>query len=541
MARKLARLWIVILLLTTVFGAVDVARSEAALPPTRDEAVSLGRQLEQTRKWHDAIDFYEEVLEAWPDDENLSYGLRRSKFQFSIERRYTDESFRSNLLALPRAEALDVLEGVLNKIEANFVEPISAQSVVAHGTESLWLALANDKFRELHLSGVSRDRIRQMRTALRREYWNKPIAGRQDVRRTVGEVCDMGERLLGLDAGAVVMEYVFGACNCLDDYSSVLTPTRYADLFSNIDGEFVGIGIVMEGELGRGMALIDVLPESPAEEAGLLPGEWIIAVDRVDCRFLATEEAATMLTGPEGSRVRLEIEAEDGSTREVACRRREVKVKSIPVATMLDTQCGVAYIRLTAFQKTSTVELDEALNRLKRQGMRSLVWDLRGNPGGLLNEAVSVLDRFIDDGVLVSTRGRQSTQDETFRAFGPGTWRMPLVLLIDGNSASASEIVAGAIHDHQRGTIIGRRSYGKWSVQSIYPTTNGMGLRLTTAKFYSPNGDSFSKIGVKPDIVVPLPEGRDAVRRSSAPVDPETDPDLKAALEHLCGQSYTRR
>ena len=541
MARKLTRWWVRSVLLTAALIAACPALSMAAAPQSRDDAVAAGRELEQARQWHDAIDFYEEVLESWPDDENLSYGLRRSKFQFSIERRYADDSFQTNLLTLPRAEAMDVLEAVLNKIEANFVEPISAQSVVAHGTESLWLALANDKFRGRHLSGVDTARIRQMRTALRRDYWNKPIRSRQEVRRTVGEVSEMGERLLGLDAAAVVMEYVFGACNCLDDYSSVLTPTRYADLFSNIDGEFVGIGIVMEGEAGRGMSLVDVLPESPAEEAGLLPGEWIIAVDRVDCRFLATEEAATMLTGPEGSRVRLELESPDGSTREVTCHRREVKVKSIPVATMLDTQCGVGYIRLAAFQKTSTVELDQALTKLQKQGMRSLVWDLRGNPGGLLNEAVSVLDRFIDEGVLVSTRGRLSTQDETFHAFGPGTWRMPLVLLIDGNSASASEIVAGAVRDHQRGTIIGRKSYGKWSVQSIYPTANGMGLRLTTAKFYSPNGNSLSKIGVEPDIIVPLPEDQDRPRRSSEPVDPETDPDLRAALEHLCGQSYTRR
>jgi carboxyl-terminal processing protease len=335
------------------------------------------------------------------------------------------------------------------------------------------------------------------------------------------------------------MEYVFGACNCLDDYSSVLTPTRYDDLNSNIKGQFVGVGIVIEGKPGRGMWLVDVLPDSPAEQSGLEAGDWIVGIDGVDCRGMTTEEAAHLLTGPPGSRVSLDI-ARGEATQNVACARREVVVKSIPVSTMLDSTSGVAYIRLTAFQRNSTAELDLALQELQRQGMRSLIWDVRGNPGGLLDEAVSVIDRFIDDGLIVSTKGRASGQDKSYHAYAPGTWRMPLVLLIDGDSASASEIVAGAVRDHRRGTIVGRTSYGKWSVQSIYPASHGMALRLTTAKFYSPSGKTYSKMGIEPDVVVPVPE--DAPRpRSARTLDPEKDPDLRAALEVLSGQSYSRR
>jgi carboxyl-terminal processing protease len=261
----------------------------------------------------------------------------------------------------------------------------------------------------------------------------------------------------------------------------------------------------------------------------------------VDCRFLSTEEAAGLLTGAAGSRVQLEVEGESGSHK-VACSRREVKVKSIPIATMLNAECGVGYIRMAAFQKRTADELDQALQSLQRQGMKSLVWDLRGNPGGLLDEAVSVADRFIDDGVLVSTRGRLPEDNDVFEAFGPGTWRMPLVLLIDGNSASASEIVAGCIKDHHRGTIVGRTSYGKWSVQTITPLTHGIGMRLTTARFYSPNGKTYSKIGLEPDVPVEMPENLENKQRlSSTTVDAETDPDLKAALEILCHQSYTSR
>lgn len=507
-----------------------------------DQAVVAGRELERQRNWRDAIDYYESSLKSWPENPELAYGLRRSKFQYSIDRRYSDDSFRTNLLAQPRDEALGLLDSVLSSVQSRFVESISTQSIIAHGTESLWLALANPKFIEQNLVAADPARIQELRTLLRQSYWNKPLSSRSEARRTVTEVCDASQRLVGLPASAVVMEYVFGACNCLDDYSNVLTPARYADMYTNIDGEFVGIGIVMEGTLGKGMELVDVLPDSPAMEAGLIAGEWIIGIDGIDCRFLSTEEAAGLLSGAAGSRVQLELAPESGPAHRVTCGRREVKVKSVPTVAMLSTEHGVGYIRMVAFQKRTAVELDQALQSLQRQGMKSLVWDLRGNPGGLLDEAIAVADRFIDNGVLVSTRGRLADDNDVFEAFGPGTWRMPLVLLIDGNSASASEIVAGCIKDHRRGTIVGRTSYGKWSVQTITSLSGGLGMRLTTARFYSPNGQTYSKIGLEPDVAVELTDSvRQKRRLSATSVDAESDPDLKAALRILAQPFYTQR
>lgn len=509
---------------------------------TAAAAVVSGRELERQRNWRDAIDFYETALKDWPENADLVYGLRRAKFQFSIDRRYADESFRTRLLGQSQPQALDLLDHVLNNVQARFVESLSTQSLVAHGTESLWLALSNPKFLEQNLVAADAARIQELRTLLRNEYWNKPLAGRSEARRVVGEVCDSARRLAGISASAVVMEYVFGVCNCLDDYSSVLTPARYADMYSNIDGEFVGIGIVIESRIGKGMELVDVLPDSPALESGLVAGEWVTAIDGIDCRFLSTEEAAGLLSGAAGSRVQLEVAGENGGAHTVTCSRREVHVKSIPVATIVDAEHGVGYLRMAAFQKRTADELDSALRRLQQQGMKSLIWDLRGNPGGLLDEAVAVADRFIADGVLVSTRGRLSDDNDVFEAFGPGTWQMPLVLLIDGESASASEIVAGCIKDHRRGTLVGRTSYGKWSVQTITPLNGGMGMRLTTARFYSPNGQTYGKIGLEPDVPVAL-SGQQPMRRrlSSTTVDAATDPDLKAALDILCRESYTRR
>ena len=202
--------------------------------------------------------------------------------------------------------------------------------------------------------------------------------------------------------------------------------------------------------------------------------------------------------------------------------RRHVDVESITRAKIVDPAEGIGYVQLSGFQKTSTEELDQAISGLQALGMRTLVLDLRGNPGGLLNVAVEIAERFIDDGVIVSTRGRASGQSQVLRAGGQARWRMPMYLLVDHDSASASEILAGALQDHRRATVIGERTYGKGSVQSIFSLRSApAGLKLTTAKFYSPKNRPYSEQGVTPDLpiktrVAAKPAGND---KDAEPLD----------------------
>jgi len=502
-------------------------------------ALSIGEELERSGQWLDAIQHYDQALDRWPENEDLKYGRRRARVHFRIERRYADGSFQKSLVAMSRTQALDLFDETTTRIRSNFVEPLSYLSIVAHGTESLYIALANPEFLNENLTGVlsaeqRKNGVRELRRVLREQFWNKPVHNSQHARQVVLEVSRHAERTLRLPASAVVMEYVFGGCNALDDYSGFLTADRLSDLYSNIDGEFVGLGVEMKEETGNGMLLVNVLPESPAAIGGLRRGDRILEIDGADIRNATIDDAANRMRGPSGSRVSLVVRRDaDQRTWDTVLIRRAVVVKSIPELKIVDREHGIAYLQIAGFQKSTGRELDAALSELQSQGMKSLVVDVRGNPGGLLTAAVEVLDRLIDEGVLVSTKGRTGDQNWTYRAHREGTFDMPLVLLTDGDSASASEIVAGAIRDHRRGTIVGRKTFGKWSVQSIFNIGSDNGLRLTTAKFYSPNGHTLSKIGVEPDVLVEEPTEHTVAYRSSLFGEDESDADLDKALEIL--------
>ncbi|MCA9061571.1 MAG: S41 family peptidase [Planctomycetaceae bacterium] len=518
--------------LTVSISAADAEQTHDVSEVTSaEEALKTGEQLETNRQWVEAIQFYQDSLKRWENDESLTYALRRTRIHFGIDRRYIDQSFSARLLQLGRAEALDLFEDILTRVQFEYVDNVSVTKFVSHGTESLYMALGNSRFVKQNLPQADAGKIENVRRTLVREFWNQRVDTRIEARSLITQICELCQREVGLNSSAIVLEYIFGGCNALDEYSIMLTPDRYNDLFGSIQGELVGIGIEMKGEKGRGMHLVRVLMDSPAEAGGLLPDDYIVRIDGVDCRDLSTDDAARLLRGNSGSTVRLHWETPTGEIRDADFTRRRVQIHSITKAELLDEQEGIGYIRMEGFQSSTTDELDEALRRLERRGMRALVWDLRGNPGGLLETAAAVLDRFVSDGVLVSTKGRSPDQNQVFRAHGYNTRNYPLVLIVDEDSASASEIVAGAIHDHHRGTIVGRKTYGKWSVQSIIHLPGETGLKLTTARFYSPDDQNYAGKGLRPDIEVPRPKDqRTAGFRGESLL---TDPDIDQAFEIL--------
>ena len=514
--------------------AKDTSGTDVSGYANSDEARQAGELLENGHQWVEAITLYEASLERWQKDESLTYALRRTRIHFGIDRRYADRSFENQLLGKSRAEALDLYEDILSRVQYEYVDSISTTRFVAHGTESLYMALKNDKFLSKNVKPGNDEAIERVREILIKDYWNRRVSTRMEARSTISMVCGICNRELGISDAAVVMEYIFGGCNSLDEYSNFLTADRYNDLFGSIQGELVGIGIEMKGVKGRGMHLVNVLLDSPAERGGLQPDDYIVEIDGKDCRDLSTDDAARLLRGTGGSQVRLGYETPAGVQKTSIFTRQTVQIRSVTRTVMLDESRGIGYIRMEGFQHNTAEELDEALRTLERRGMKALIWDLRGNPGGLLETAAAVIERFIDHGVLVSTKGRVPEQSQVFQAHGNNVRHYPLTLIVDENSASASEIVAGAIKDHHRGTIVGRKTYGKWSVQSIIHLSGETGLKLTTAKFYSPNDKNYAGEGLAPDVEVPLPEDTQVTfYRGRTSDELSADPDIAEAIEEL--------
>lgn len=513
-------------------AAAQQAQQEVA------EALRAGRQLEAERRWSEALTWYEEALRRNPQQPTLEERLHLTRIHYDLSGRFGDATYRESLKTLGRDKTLELYDEVLTKIQTHYVEPPHWQQLVDSGTAGLMEALLDPLFLEATLPGVPQARVEAFRRVLRDRVFGVATTDRQSTLKLAGFAAQLAREHLGLSETAVVYEYICGASNALDPYSTFLSAGKLNEVYSQIEGNFVGLGIELKANDGA-LLIVKVFAGGPADRSGLKAGDRIVGVEGRSTQDLSSDQAANMLQGQEGSTVEVSIVTPGTQERRMRIRREQIEVPSIDDIKIVDKSLGIGYLRLTCFQKTTSRDLDMALWRLHREGMKSLIIDLRGNPGGLLNISVDVVDKFVDEGTIVSTRGRNPNEDYSYAARKPGTWQVPLVVLIDGDSASASEIFAGAIRDHRRGTIVGARSYGKGSVQGIYPlNTVPGGIRLTTAKFYSPQGHPFSRVGVSPDVAVASAAAPQAVAQYAArPTDdgrfvqqPAADQALEAAL-----------
>jgi carboxyl-terminal processing protease len=526
----------------TVPGSSDVefradVESRADVAVQADELLRQGRQMEVESRWGEALTHYENAVRAFPQEDSFRRRFDFARLHYDLGRRCSDQTFADLVTRLSLEEALAIYDEVLLKIQANYVDTPSWKKIVERGTNGIEVALSEPAFLQQNLPDSDTSGLDEFRHELRRELGGRVIQTRSAARAAVLQAAKLSEDRLGISPTAIVLEYTCGAANALDAYSAYLTPSQLTDVYSQIEGNFVGLGIELKAADGN-LVIVRVIPKSPAERAGMIDNDRILAVDGQSTQDLSTDQAASLLQGESGSIVNLTLLTLGSDARSVSVRRERVEVPSINDAQILDATRGIAYFKLTCFQKTTCRDMDATLWRLHKAGMRGLIIDLQGNPGGLLMTAVEVADKFIERGVIVSTRGRNIQEDQTYSAHQIGTWRVPLVVLIDKDSASAAEIFAGAIREHHRGTVIGTRSYGKGSVQGIFPLARGdIGVRLTTARFYSPGGHPYSHVGVEPDLVV---SSRIVVRHTARPIDGAidaptydsgSDPLLSAALQ----------
>ncbi len=470
-----------------------------ALPANSISSVlDRGRQLESNNRWGEALSHYEDALREHRGNETLQQHHDLAKLHYSVERRYHDHSFLESITALNREQALSLYAELLQKTNTHYVSNPPWRKLGVRGASAIDLGLTDPGFLSANKVQLSTDQLAQVRKEVYQLLGQRSLQSSRDLVTFASDVARLGEVRAGLNPTATVLEFVTAAAEGLDDYSSFLTADQLRETYSQIEGNFVGLGVELKAENGA-LLIVRVIPGSPAERAGILDQDRIVAVDGKSTAELSTDEAASMLTGVEGSYVRVTVYSPSSEPRVLNIRREHVNVPSLENPKIVDSDFGIAYVRIPAFQKTTSRDLETALWDLHRQGMRSLILDLRGNPGGLLTASVELADKFLTEGNIVSTRGRSPQEDFNYTAHYGGTWRVPLVVLIDGDSASASEIFAGAIKDNNRGTIVGSTSFGKGSVQGIFPLGfAGAGIRLTTAKFYSPNGTPISYHGVEP-------------------------------------------
>jgi carboxyl-terminal processing protease len=319
------------------------------------------------------------------------------------------------------------------------------------------------------------------------------------------------------DQDELVYGAIRGMVRTLDPHSAFMDPDEYRILTNDTQGQFGGVGVEIEARDGW-LTVLGVIEGGPAERAGILPGDRFLIIENQSARDMPITEAVRVMRGEPGTAVRVRLRREDEEDPiDLVLTREVIEVEAVEARLLSDR---VLYVRLKSFQETTTSELRNAIDTATAEaqsagGLRGILLDMRYNPGGLLNQAVLVSDEFIDSGVIVSTRGRGGQLLSQARASSGGTrpdW--PIVVLVNGYTASAAEIVAGALRDHERAVIVGTRTFGKGSVQNIVELPDGSAMKLTIARYYTPDGRSIQAHGIEPDMEVDQ-LAPDAVREGS--------------------------
>ena len=323
--------------------------------------------------------------------------------------------------------------------------------------------------------------------------------------RTFAEVMDRikAAYVEPVDDKTLLENAIKGMLSNLDPHSAYLGPEDFAELQESTSGEFGGLGIEVGTEDGN-IKIVSPIDDTPASKAGIQAGDFIVKINGQPTRGLSMTEAVDKMRGKIGQKITLTLVRNGGTPFDVTLTRANIQVKSVKAQLLGDGYC---YIRITQFQVKTGEEVAAALAKLRKENgnkkLKGIILDLRNNPGGVLQSAVEVVDHFITKGLIVYTKGRIANSELRFSATGKDlSENVPLVVLINGGSASASEIVAGALQDQKRGVVMGTTSFGKGSVQTVLPLNNDRALKITTALYFTPNGRSIQAQGIVPDIEV---------------------------------------
>ncbi|HCS53652.1 S41 family peptidase [Rubinisphaera sp.] len=455
--------------------------------------------------------------------QNFAADLSPKAVQSRISYRTNDSKLRQFLSSTNDTQLRTLFMEVSNLIDQRHVDPNTYQDRTKHALNHVAAALENPEFLKANNVKATPETLQRAQAELRRMADAVNAKNANEAAQAMSWSMFQLAGGVGISPAAMGMEFIQGNIDSLDKYSAfnpnVQVSAPRADLKSR--EELVGIGVEMK-QHEKGAVVVRPVQGSPAEKAGVQRGDIISSINGTATENKSLQDIANMMSGQSGTPVLLQV-LRNENFELIHVTRGKLVLESVSEARIIDEANGTAYIRIDQFADETAKQLDKALWNLHNKGMKSLVLDLRGNPGGLLNVCVEMCDKFLPEGTIVSTRGRNYSDNTKQSANFAKTWKVPMVVLVDENSASASEIFAAAMQDNGRALIVGRTSYGKGSVQTHLPLRTVSGnLKLTTAKFYSPNGREMAGSGVTPDVVI---EKNDRIT--------STDNDIAKALEMI--------
>jgi carboxyl-terminal processing protease len=484
------------------FAASDLARDVTA------KARAAATELEEQDHWTRALNYYLMLERIQPNNEELKAAGENATRHARLEIAYKDEkSLKERIRDVDRS----LLQQSVKMIEHLYYKDPDFKDM-AYGALDNLATLCHVKKMQGYMDGLAnpatRDHFLKRLQELRVTVGNEKGYSYRDFLRLFDQVFNANRESVELPEGLLVVEYLEGAVGKLDDYSNMIWPADAVDFDKMMMGGFDGVGIQLGlDERTNRLKVVSPLERSPALEAGIQPDDLIVAVNGESTADWSTDDAVKNIMGPGGSEVILTIQRpRTGEVIPYKLARRKITITTVrgvdrqPGSAgewnyIADKDTGIAYIHLTGFHPNSADELRTALRDAHKQGMKGLILDVRSNPGGLLDSAVDIVSLFVPDGDVVSTRGRQDAERRE-RVEGDALYKdLPLVVLVNEGSASASEILAGALQDHHRAIIVGNRTFGKGSVQHVQPLKEtGSGsvarLKLTTALYYLPSGRS---------------------------------------------------
>lgn len=473
------------------------------------QAVDLAEKYEAQGNWQQARDLYELLLSQKDPGLKIRDRYHNAQRRLWQTRRHDDTSYRKEVLSIEYGQAVRIHNVISNTLLDGSIEKkkIDATKLFKKGLEELDAALANPTFVKWHIPADKQNDIPAFRAALKKTWGDMDKLSRKEAAKQIGEIAMAAEAVLDLKATVVAMEFACGACYAIDDYTAYLTPNQWSELTRSLSRtEIIDVGLTLEIRDNR-IVIHEPAMDSPARGA-VKGNDEIVSVDKKPVVDLPLQTVKEMLKGPAGSFVEIEVLTPgEPASRFLRLQRRRLLVLGINYYPSLKNS-AYRHLEINSFTETTVQEVDEALKSMSKQGMKGLILDLRGNGGGVFESSIDTARRFLATGIITSTQHQNPAMNRVYQAKNPKALTVPMVVLVNGDTASAAEVLAGALKDNGRATLIGQTTFGKGCTQTVLqlPSTGGGvptgGMRLTVARFFSPKAQPYSGRGVIPHIFI---------------------------------------